>query len=45
MLCMLIHEIKIDTIILREMLTSALRALVKNSVKESFYKKKKNLIF
>ena len=26
------------------MLTSALRALVKNSVKESFYKKKKNVL-
>ena len=28
-----------------EILTSALRALVKNLVKESFYRKKKQLIF
>ena len=31
-------------IFLREILTNALRALVKNSVKESFYEKRKKII-
>ena len=37
-------EIKENMFKLREMLTSALRALVKNLIKESFYGKKKKTI-
>ena len=38
----LLYIYKTNTIIIREMLTSALRAFVNNPVKENFYGKKKN---
>ena len=38
---LLLYEFIIGTILLWKMLTSALRTLINNSVKESFYEKRK----
>ena len=39
----IMFELTMFSILCREMLTSVLRALIKNSVKESFYGKRKKI--
>ena len=41
---LLLYEFIIDTILLWKMLTSVLRTLINNSVKESFYGKRKEKV-